>query len=146
MGWKHYQTVHPSFPQKNQVGRGLFGAHLLILHFKFRLSKSIKSSTFHIHFNLINLSCEKKYLFSKMPENHPKLTQNHQTVVNEISREIQGLHRRDIQQSTTICYRQPNVIDGQKTVCGTGYRRLNAPTSSRKREKVRPRKVSFGMR
>ena len=51
MGWKHYQTV--DFPKREpQVGRGLFGIRLLILHFKFQLSKSIKSSTSHIFLNL----------------------------------------------------------------------------------------------
>ena len=52
MGWKHYQTVgHPK--REPQVGSGLFGIRLLILHFKFQFSKSIKSSTFHIFLNLI---------------------------------------------------------------------------------------------
>ena len=64
-----------------QVGRGLFGVHLLIPHFKFQLSKSIKSSTFHI-FLYSNVFFERKYLFLKM------FTQNCQTVVNAISREI----------------------------------------------------------
>ena len=32
MGWEHYQTVdHPK--REPQVGRGLFGVYLLILHF-----------------------------------------------------------------------------------------------------------------
>ena len=61
MSWKHYQTVEP------QVGRRLFGVHLLILHFKFRFqcSKSIKSSTFHLLLNLTYL-LRKKYLFPKI--------------------------------------------------------------------------------
>ena len=51
MDCKHYQTVdHPE--REPQVGSGLFGIHLLILHFKFQFSKSIKSSTFHISLNL----------------------------------------------------------------------------------------------
>ena len=67
MRWKHYQTVdHP------QVGRGLFGIRLLIPHFKFQFSKSIKSSTFHIFLNL-TYPLRKKYLFPKMPKNHPKI-------------------------------------------------------------------------
>ena len=88
MRWKHYQTVHPipplHPPQKKEAraGGGLFGDHLLILHFKFRLSKSIKSSTVHIYPVRKNLS------FPKGRKNHPKLTQNRQTVINEISREI----------------------------------------------------------
>ena len=51
MGWKHHQTVdHPK--REPQVGSGLFGIRLLILHFKFQFTKSIKSSTFHISLNL----------------------------------------------------------------------------------------------
>ena len=70
MGWKHYQTVEPP-KREPQVGRGLFGVHLLILHFKSQFSKSIKSSTFHIFFSL-TYPLRKKYLFPKMPKNHPK--------------------------------------------------------------------------
>ena len=44
MGWKHYQTVDPR-KREPQVARGLFGIRLLILHFKFQFSKSIKSSS-----------------------------------------------------------------------------------------------------
>ena len=51
MGWKHYETVDPH-KREPQVGTGLFGVHLLIIHFKFQFSKSIKSSTFHIFLNL----------------------------------------------------------------------------------------------
>ena len=51
MGWEHYQTVDP-LQKEPQVGRGLFGIRLLILHFKFQFSKSFKSSTFHIFLNL----------------------------------------------------------------------------------------------
>ena len=55
MGWKHYQTVgHPK--REPQVGSGLFGIRLLILHFKFQFTKSIKSSTFHISLNLTSRS------------------------------------------------------------------------------------------
>ena len=53
MGWKHYQ-----------VGSGLFGIRLLLLHLKFQFSKSIKSSTFHIS-HRFNLSFEKKIFLSK---------------------------------------------------------------------------------
>ena len=67
MGWKHYQTVnHPK--REPQVGSGLFGVRLLILHFKFQFSKSIKSSTFYIFLNLI-YPLKKKSL-SQMPKNH----------------------------------------------------------------------------
>ena len=71
MGWKHYQTVDPR-KRESQVARGLFGIRLLILHFKFQFSKSIKSSTFHIFLNL-TYPLRKKYLFPKMPKNHPKI-------------------------------------------------------------------------
>ena len=71
MGWKHYQTVdHPK--REPQVGSGLFGIRLLILHFKFQFTKFIKSSTFS-YFPQFNLSFEKKYLFPKMPEKHLKI-------------------------------------------------------------------------
>ena len=54
MGWKHYQTVdHPK--REPQVGSGLFGVRLLILHFKFQFSKPIKSSTFYSFLNLTYL-------------------------------------------------------------------------------------------
>ena len=54
MGWEHYETVDPPPPSPNkkkietQVGSGLFVVYLLILHFKFQVSKSIKSSTSHV--------------------------------------------------------------------------------------------------
>ena len=70
MGWKHCQTVdHPK--REPQVGSGLFGIRLLILHFKFQFSKSIKS-TFHIFLNL-TYPLRKKYLFPKMPKNQSKV-------------------------------------------------------------------------
>ena len=70
MGWKHYQTVDPR-KREPQVARGLFGIRLLILHFKFQFSNSIKSSTFHIFLNL-TYPLRKKYLFPKMPKKSPK--------------------------------------------------------------------------
>ena len=39
MDWKHYQTVDP-LQKEPQVGRGLFGIRLLILHFKFQLTET----------------------------------------------------------------------------------------------------------
>ena len=51
MGWEHCHTVDP-LEIELQVRRGPFGVRLLILHFKFQFSKSIKSSTFHIFLNL----------------------------------------------------------------------------------------------
>ena len=87
MGWKHYQTVDPR-KREPQVARGLFGIRLLILHFKFQFSKSIKSSTFHIFLNLSYPLKKKKISFPKCPKITQKFTQNLQTVVNEISTEI----------------------------------------------------------
>ena len=66
MGWKHYQTVDPR-KREPQVGRGLFGIRLLILHFKIRQIFNIS------YFPQFNLYFEKKYIFPKMPKNHPKI-------------------------------------------------------------------------
>ena len=52
VGSTGYQTVDPPPKREPQVGRGLFGIRLLILHFKFQFSKAIKSSTFHTFLNL----------------------------------------------------------------------------------------------
>ena len=69
MGWRHCETVHhPKW--EPQVGRGLFGIRLLILHFKFQFSRPIKSLIFHIFPNS-TYSLRKKYLFPKMSKNHP---------------------------------------------------------------------------
>ena len=81
MGWKHYQTVDPRPPPPSkkkiepQVGRGLFGVRLLILHFKFQFFKSIKSSTFHIFLNL-TYPLRKKIIFPKMPKKLHKTTKH----------------------------------------------------------------------
>ena len=75
MGWKHYQTVDPC-KREPQVARGLFGIRLLILHFKFQFSKSIKSSTFHIFLNL-TYSLRKNISFPKCPKITQEFTQNH---------------------------------------------------------------------
>ena len=72
MGWEHYQTVDPLQKEPQVTGRGLFGIRLLILHFKFQFSKSFKSSTFHAFLNL-TYPFKKKYLFHKMPKNHPQI-------------------------------------------------------------------------
>ena len=61
-------------------------SRLLILHFKF--TKSIKSSTFHIFLNL-TYPLRKNISFPKCPKITQKFTQNRQTEVNEMSREIQ---------------------------------------------------------
>ena len=76
------------YPKREpQVGSGMFGIRLLILHFKFQFSKSIKSSTFHIFLNL-TYTLRKNISFPKCPKFTQKFTQNHQTEVNEISRQI----------------------------------------------------------
>ena len=74
MGCKHHQRVDPSpLPLKKkkkrepQVGRGLFDVHLLILHFKFQFSKSVKPSSFHIFLNLTH-PLRKNISFSKCPK------------------------------------------------------------------------------
>ena len=86
MGWKHYQTVdHPK--REPRVGSRLFGTRILILHFKFQFTKSIKSSTFHISLNL-TYPLGKNSSFQKCPKITQKFTQNHLTVVNVISIEI----------------------------------------------------------
>ena len=66
MGWEHYQTVDP-LEKEPQVRRGLFGVRLLILHFKFQFSKSIKSSTFPIFLNL-TYPLRKNISFPKCPK------------------------------------------------------------------------------
>ena len=74
MGWEHhmYQTADPPKIEP-QVGKGLFRAHLLILHFKFQFSKSIKSSTFFL--NLI-YPLRKNFSFPKCAKITQKLSQN----------------------------------------------------------------------
>ena len=75
MGWKHYQTE-----REPQVARRLFGIRLLILHFKFQFSKSIKSSTFHIFLNL-TYPLRKNISFPKCPKITQKSPKNlHKTV------------------------------------------------------------------
>ena len=93
MGWKHYQTVDHR-KREPQVGSGLFGIRLLILHFKSQFTKSIKSSKFHIFLNL-TYPVRKNISFPKCPKITKQFTQNHQTEVKEMSREIQGRLKRD---------------------------------------------------
>ena len=71
MGWEHHHTVDP-LEKEPQVRRGLFGVCLLILHFKFQFSKSIKSSTLHIFLN-VTYPFRKKNLIQKKAKNHPKI-------------------------------------------------------------------------
>ena len=86
MRWKHYQTVdHPKW--EPHVGRRLFGIRLLIRHFKFQFSKSIKSLTFHIFLNLTH-PLRKNISFSKFLKITQKFTQNRQTVVMVVRVEI----------------------------------------------------------
>ena len=78
---------HVSLPtrlESPRFGRGLFRVHLLILHFKFPFSKSIKSSTFHIFLNL-TYPLRKSISFSKCPKITQKFTQNCKTVDNALS-------------------------------------------------------------
>ena len=84
MSQKHYQTVDDP-KREPQVGRGLFGIRLLILHFKFQFSKSSISSAFHIVLTL-TYPLRQNISFPKCPKSPKNL---HQTVVNEVSIEIQ---------------------------------------------------------
>ena len=94
MAQKHYQTVD-HYQRQPQVGRGLFDFHLLILHFKFQFSKSIKPSTFHIFLNL-TYPLRKNISFPKCPKLTQKFTQNRKTLVNVLSGEIQRCLKRDL--------------------------------------------------
>ena len=57
MGWEHYRELIPPPPEKKkerepQVGRGLFGVHLLILHFEFHQIFNISQfPQFNLSFN-----------------------------------------------------------------------------------------------
>ena len=90
---KHYQTVDP-LQKEPQVRRGLFGIRLLILHFKFQFSRSIKSSTFHIFLNL-TYPLRKNLSFPKHLKINQKFTQNCQIVDNVISIGIWRRLKRD---------------------------------------------------
>ena len=90
---KHYQTVDP-LQKESQVGRGLFGIRVLILHFKFQFSKSVKSSTFHIFLNL-TYPLRKNLSFPKHLKITQKFTQNCQIVDNVISIGIWRRLKRD---------------------------------------------------
>ena len=66
-------TTRQLTPKKRASGKGLFGVHLLIFHFKFQFFKSNTSSTFHIFLNL-TYPLRKKYpAFPKMPKHHPNI-------------------------------------------------------------------------
>ena len=65
MGWKHYQTVEP-LKREPQVGRGLFGIRVLILHFKIQFSKSITANIQHFIFSsILTYPLKKNSLFSQ---------------------------------------------------------------------------------
>ena len=74
MGWKHYQTVEP-LKREPQVGRGLFGIRVLILHFKIQFSKSITANIQHFIFSSILTYPLKKTLFfpEMSKKDHPKI-------------------------------------------------------------------------
>ena len=93
---------------------GLFGIRILILHFKFQFSKSIKSSIFHIFLDL-TYPLRKNISFPKCPKITQNFTQNRQTVVNVISREIwRRLKRyRDIDRKA--------VLSDVKTISSSRY-------------------------
>ena len=81
---------HPKKKREPQVGKGLFGVHLLIIRFKYQFSKSIKDSDF----SQFNRPFEKKYPAlsqnaQKSPKNLHKTAK--QCMVNDMSREIYDL-------------------------------------------------------
>ena len=71
MGWTHYQTVdHPK--RQPQVDSGLFWYPPINSSFQFSIFQT--HQIFDISsFPQFNLSFKKKYLFPKMPKNHPKI-------------------------------------------------------------------------
>ena len=86
MGWKYYRTIDPR-KREPQVGRGTVWYP--------SSNSSIQISIFRIHqiFNIsyfpqFKLSFDKKYLFTKIPQNHPKIYTKPPNVVNEISIEV----------------------------------------------------------
>ena len=93
MDWNHYQTVDP-LQKEPQLGRGLFGIRVLILHLKFQFSKSVKSSTFHIFLNL-TYPLRKNLSFPKQLKITQKFTQNCQIADNVLSIGIWRRLKRD---------------------------------------------------
>ena len=93
IGLKQYQTVD-RLQKESEVGRGLFGIRILILHFKFQFSKSVKSSTFHIFLNL-TYPLRKNLSFPKPLKITQKFTQSCQIVDNVISIGIWRHLKRD---------------------------------------------------
>ena len=96
MAWEHYQTVGP-LKKEPQVGRGLIGVRLLILHFKFQFFKSIKSSTFHIS-------------FTKCPKITQKFTQNRKTFFKVLNGGIWRCLKRERDIGTGHVQRRQNSL------------------------------------
>ena len=79
MGWEHYQTVDP-LQKEPQVRRGLFGqprsqdlySGLGVKVLRTRLLFQIHQ-IFNVSYFLNYYHLRKKYLFHKMPKNHPKI-------------------------------------------------------------------------
>ena len=121
MGWKHYRTA--DYPKREpQVGSGLFGTRLLILHFKFQFTKSIKSSTFHIPL-ILTYPQRKNISFQKCPKITQKFTQNRPTVVNVMNIEIQHCLKgdRDIGRKAVLSHvKQPSGVS-PATLGSRGY-------------------------
>ena len=68
MGWKHYQTVDPR-KREPQVAVWYPSTNSSLQISIFQIHQIFNISYFH----QFNLSFEKKYLFPKMPKNHPKI-------------------------------------------------------------------------
>ena len=85
------RQLTPAKESPRLLARGLFCIRVLILHLKFQFSKSIKSSTFHIFLNL-TYPLRKNISFPKFTQ---KFTENRQTVVSKIRREIKCRLKRD---------------------------------------------------
>ena len=72
MGSKHYQTVDT--PKKEpQVGRRTVWYPSSIKFFASNFNFPNPSNLHHFIFSQFNLSFEKKYLFPKIPKNHPNI-------------------------------------------------------------------------
>ena len=81
MGWKHYQKVDPPKQSPRLVKRPSINSSPQISIFQ---THQIFNISYFPQFNLP--FTKKNHLFPKMPKNHSKITQDRQTVVNEIGR------------------------------------------------------------
>jgi len=70
MGWKHYQTFDPPKESPWLVGDCLVKIYNFLLQIPISQIYQIFNISYLPQFDL---SFEKKYLFPKMPENHPKI-------------------------------------------------------------------------